>query len=281
MSTVLRIVHRTGYVYEKPATASYNEIRMTPVPTRQQRLISASLEITPTPWTNYFVDYWNTAVTAFEVHEKHKELTIVSTSVVAVDRATPRGKDLTWAQLRSYEVVDELSELLDITARVEPPQELIAFVRDHTSADTRPAEFVAEVAAFVRERVAYVPGASGVHTRAAQVWEAGAGVCQDQAHLVIGAVRAAGIPARYVSGYVVPGPAGEIGTAQRGESHAWVQYWDGTWIGLDPTNGVAPGEQHVEVAFGRDYGDVAPLRGIYRGGGRSRMFVEVAVTREG
>ncbi len=117
----------------------------------------------------------------------------------------------------------------------------------------------------VHAEVKYVFGATGVHTRASEAWEQRSGVCQDMAHLVLGALRSVGIPARYVSGYLMPSRSGELGVPYAGESHAWIQFWDDGWVGADPTNNIRPGDLHVEVAVGRDYRDVAPLTGIFTG----------------
>ena len=141
-----------------------------------------------------------------------------------------------------------------------------------------PAAAVAEVVRQIRERVAYVPGSTEVNTLAAAVWKSGAGVCQDLVHLTLGALRTIGIPARYVSGYMMPDAVAEIGEARTGESHAWLQYWDGAWVGLDPTNDTAPGDFHVEVGTGRDYFDVTPHKGVFSGSVGSELFVEVEVT---
>ena len=97
-------------------------------------------------------------------------------------------------------------------------------------------------------------------------------------HLGLGALRGVGIPARYVSGYVMPSADPVVGEARTGESHAWLQYWDGAWVGLDPTNDTAPGDFHVEVGVGRDYFDVTPLKGVYSGSQSSDLFVEVEMT---
>ena len=107
----------------------------------------------------------------------------------------------------------------------------------------------------------------------------GEGVCQDMAHLTVSLLREVGLPARYVSGYVHPMAAAGPGDEMEGESHAWVEYWVGQWVGCDPTNLAQVGERHVVVAAGRDYGDVPPLKGIYRGAPNSRMQVTVTVTR--
>jgi transglutaminase-like putative cysteine protease len=99
------------------------------------------------------------------------------------------------------------------------------------------------------------------------------------AHVAIGALRSAGVPARYVSGYLHPKRRPEVGDTVVGESHAWIEWWDGDWVGFDPTNDVEPGDRHIVVARGRDYSDVSPLKGIFSGGSTSSMSVDVRVTR--
>jgi transglutaminase-like putative cysteine protease len=146
-----------------------------------------------------------------------------------------------------------------------------------TGAD--PAEAAAEIASWVRDRVAYVPGATQVQTSAQEAWDRGQGVCQDMAHLTVALLREVGLPARYVSGYLYPQPDARPGDTMEGQSHAWVEYWSGEWTACDPTTGAAVGERHVVVARGRDYGDVAPLKGIYQGPPQSSMEVTVRLTR--
>ena len=115
----------------------------------------------------------------------------------------------------------------------------------------------------------YTPGITTVQTTASEAWAQAAGVCQDFTHVTLSLLRAVGIPARYVSGYLYTG-SGEVGETVIGESHAWVEVWDGRWHGLDPTNGRVVGEGHVVVARGRDYADVSPLRGSMPADIRSR-----------
>jgi transglutaminase-like putative cysteine protease len=124
-----------------------------------------------------------------------------------------------------------------------------------------------------------VPGATGVHTSAAQAWDVRKGVCQDFAHVAVGILRNLGVPARYVSGYLQPRSDAEVGEKLRGESHAWVEWWSGSWQAWDPTNGRPAGPDHVLVARGRDYDDVPPLKGIYSGAGSGELFVTVELTR--
>ncbi len=285
MSTIdgmqLRIRHTTGYQYDNGAAASFNEARMTPATTSEQYLLRSRLEISPSPWTYEYRDYWGTTVTAFEVHDPHAELTVVATSVVETQSAVvPDPDDVThigWDDLEG--VADELCEYLDSSTWVEPPESLVAELEPLRSAASTPADYAASVMALVHDRIVYRAGSTEVTSTAADAWEAGNGVCQDIAHLTLGALRHAGIPARYVGGYLHPTSEPEVGAAVAGESHAWIEYWDGEWVGFDPTNEIPQGPRHIVVARGRDYADNPPLRGIYSTPGESELFVEVEITR--
>ena len=125
----------------------------------------------------------------------------------------------------------------------------------------------------------YVPGSTGVRTSAQEAWSLRKGVCQDIAHLTLGMLRAVGIPARYVSGYLFPLAGGAVGDTVAGQSHAWVEWWCGDWVPFDPTNGVPIGVRHVTVAHGRDYADVTPLKGVYHGAPSTDLGVTVEITR--
>lgn len=278
MGRQLRLVHHTGYRYAGTVSTSHNEVRMTPRSTRDQFVHATRLDITPVAWAHSFVDYWGTQVTSFEVSEPHSELTVVATSTVEVGERAARGRGVDWAGLRSDAFVDQNIEMLTVTDHVDPGAEVRKLAAEVARGSELPWAAAAGIVAAISDRVAYVPGSTEVNTRASVVWERKAGVCQDLVHLSLGALRSVGIPARYVSGYVMPASEPVIGEVRVGESHAWLQYWDGEWVGLDPTNGVAPGEFHVEIGVGRDYFDVPPLRGVYSGSGASQLFVEVEMT---
>ena len=278
MAHQLRVVHRTGFRYAQGVSASHNEARMTPRSTREQFVLATKLEISPMAWTHGYRDYWGTHVTAFEIAERHERLNVVSTSTVEVSDRVPRGHHLSWETLADPVLVDEQVEMLAISDHVEPPSELKRIAAEARRSCDLPAQAAQRIIDQIRDRVAYVPGSTEVNTQASAVWEAGAGVCQDLVHLALGGLRSVGIPARYVSGYVVPSAQAEVGEVRTGESHAWLQYWDGDWVGLDPTNDAPPGDFHIEVGYGRDYFDVPPLKGVYSGSRSSDMFVEVEIT---
>lgn len=273
----LRITHTTGYRYETGAVASFNEARMTPLTTPDQMVLRSRIDVTPTPWSSEYRDYWGSTVTAFEVNEPHAELTVVATSIVQTSAAGTEPEHRPWQDLDT--VRDEWCEFLGINHWVEPSPDLrseLAPIRAHAATPTHYAE---AVCTFLYENVRYVEGATEVTTNAADAWDAKSGVCQDFAHLTLGALREARIPARYVSGYLHPSPDPVVGEDVVGESHAWIEWWDGEWVGYDPTNAQPVGEQHVLVARGRDYEDVPPLRGIYSTRGDSELFVNVEITR--
>ena len=279
MSVRLKVMHRTGFSYAGGALKSYNEARMTPQTTLEQELRHSRLDVLPVPWSFNYTDYWGTQVTAFEVHEKHEKLSVTCTSTVDVDREVRSGVGLSWADLRTSRVVDEFVETLHISDRVDPGEDLLAWVQPLAEQSDKPGDYARSVVALIHDEVEYVTGSTHVESRAAEAWAARSGVCQDMAHLTVGCLRHAGIPARYVSGYLVPKATAEIGQAVSGESHAWVEWWDGEWVGFDPTNGIGVNNHHVVVAHGRDYADVAPLSGIFTGGKALDMFVEVEITR--
>jgi len=273
----LRIKHTTGYHYETGAVASFNEARMTPATTSEQYMLRSRLDISPSPWTYEYRDYWGTTVTAFEVHDPHGDLSVVATSTVETQPPSTAVEHITWDDL--LPVQDEFCEYLTMSDWVAPAENLVAELDSLRSAAGSPAEYAASAMSMVHARIQYLPGTTEVTTTAADAWAAGSGVCQDIAHLTVGALRHARIPARYVSGYLHPSSDPVIGETVAGESHAWIEYWDGEWVGFDPTNEVAQGPRHVVVARGRDYADNPPLRGIYSTSGGSDLFVEVEITR--
>lgn len=278
MTMQLRIKHTTGYHYEKGAMASFNEARMTPMTTSEQYVLRSRLEITPSPWSYEYRDYWGTTVTSFEVHDPHADLTVVATSIVDTQDVPPKPHAAAWDDLTA-DVRDEWCEYLVLSDWVAPSPDLHALLEPLRAGAERPGDYAEAVMRLLHDSIAYVPGSTEVTTTAADAWDAKTGVCQDFAHLSLGALRDAGIPARYVSGYLHPSPDPAVGETVAGESHAWIEWWDGEWVGWDPTNAIAPGPRHVVVAKGRDYADSPPLRGIFSTAGGSELFVGVEITR--
>jgi len=277
----LRIRHETGFRYDGEATASYNEARMLPTSSDGQQVLSSQLDVQPTAGQRGYVDYWGTQVSAFDVLQPHTRLTLTATSLVEVQPREHPVHRLGWEALADeVETRTGYVEQLARTPRTDPPAELAALARRALVEADSPCDAALAITRLVGERIAYVPGSTSVTSTAADAWSAGAGVCQDITHLAVGALRSVGIPARYVSGYLHPMPDAPIGVPVEGESHAWVEWFCGSWCGFDPTNLIGIGDRHVRVGHGRDYGDVPPLRGVYAGPSGSELFVRVEITRE-
>lgn len=277
----LRIEHQTGFSYQGDVSASYNEARMLPVSTDSQFVLNSSLDIEPSTSVNQYVDYFGTRVAAFDVLSPHSALTITARSLVEVRPRPLEHAEIAWDALareasRSIETVEQLGQ----TGRTRPHPEVAELARSIAAEHGHPGHAAHAISVAVGDAVEYMHGITGVHSTASEAWEARKGVCQDIAHVTLGALREVGIPARYVSGYLHPRPSAEVGVAVTGESHAWVEWFAGEWQGFDPTNNVEIGDRHVLVGRGRDYGDVPPLRGVYAGPFKSNLHVKVTITRE-
>lgn len=279
MSMQLRISHTTGYEYDGKAITSYNEARLTPQTSPEQIVVHTRLDISPTPWTFTFRDYFGTQVTSFEVLDPHDALTVSAHATVHTNRAPLAAPTLVWDDLGRPDVAEVHTEFLMLPDLVVPTDDFAAKVETIRADASTPGDAATAVCRLVHDEVEYIPGATQVHSRAAEAWEKRGGVCQDMAHLAIGGLRSLGIPARYVSGYFHPQADPEIGATVQGESHAWVEWWDAGWHAFDITNDQPISDRHVVIAAGRDYGDVKPLSGIFSGTRTSRMFVNVEVTR--
>jgi len=276
----IRVVHRTGFTYEEPATASYNEARMLPHSGGEQFVLQAGLDIRPGATQHSYLDYWGTRVSTFEVLTPHRELSVTATSLVEVLPAPVRRSELGWEELAAAAgTTVQLVEASTLSAATEPPPEVAELAGEIVAEGAPVGETALEICRAVGSSMEYVRGVTGVHSTAAEAWGERKGVCQDIAHVALGALRSVGIPARYVSGYLHPDPGAAIGETVIGESHAWVEWFAGDWRGYDPTNLAEVGDLHVLVGRGRDYSDVTPLRGVYAGPGSSELFVSVEVTR--
>lgn len=272
----LRIEHQTGFRYAGNVRASYNEARLMPLTLGWQTTLEARVDVTPAANLSRYWDYWGTQVTVFDLHEPHELLEVKGTSVVETSPAPPLPVPLEWTEIaargeRWYE--------LTVPTRLTGVDASLESTAREAAADLDPLSAALAVTGWVRDTVAYVRGATGVRTSAQEAYAQRAGVCQDLAHLSVGMLRTIGLPARYVSGYIHPSQEAEIGVTGDGQSHAWVEFWVGQWVAWDPTNGAQPAERHVTVARGRDYEDVAPLKGVYRGAPSTSVGVGVQVTR--
>ncbi|MFJ5958948.1 transglutaminase N-terminal domain-containing protein [Paenarthrobacter sp. NPDC092416] len=279
--TRLSIVHTTSYTYNASVERSYNEARITPLSSVGQTVLESTVKIWPSSAaTGNYIDYWGSKVTTFDLQQRHETMKVTATATVEVDRTqrVAGAASLSWELLCSPRVVSGHSEWLTPTPLTAVGDEIQASVAKAT-AGMPPTEAATAVMAWMKEEMSYVPGVTGVTTNAEQAWQQRKGVCQDLAHLGIGALRSINIPARYVSGYIHPRPQASIGETVAGQSHAWLQWWDGQWRSWDPTNHKPASDFHVSVATGRDFRDVSPVRGILSGGGGTAPAVTVEMTR--
>ena len=282
MTWTLDVRHVTHYEYESDVVASYNEARVTPQSRLHQVTLGARIDIDPPVRPSHYWDYWGTLVHVFDVHVSHRALTITASSIVHTPSvpALHPPSELTWADLDTDDVRDRFCEFLSLSGVASAGDGSIDAAAAAIRADApSPADVIELASTWVRSQLVYEKGSTSVSTSALEAWAAGRGVCQDFVHLTLALVRAAGIPARYVSGYFHPDPASPIGAAVSGESHAWAEAWIGDWVPFDPTNNVPVGERHVVVARGREYRDVTPLKGIYSGAPPASPSVRVELTR--
>jgi transglutaminase-like putative cysteine protease len=282
------LVHVTQFYYDGPVSESYNEVRLRPLHDDGQSCLSFRLSTAPAAQVNSYRDAFGNWVHQFNVLAEHRHLTIETESVVLAHNAVPRPAGvLTLVELDS--IRDGLAEdYFDFVAptgyvpRLSALDELQKIAEERS--DGTILGFATSASNLVHERFAYVKGATHVNSSIADSMAVGAGVCQDFAHLLLGLLRGRGLPARYVSGYLVPRKTAD-GTASVEEviggqaSHAWAEVFlpDAGWVGLDPTLGEPVSPRHVRIAYGRDYGDVAPVRGIYKGHAGQRLAVDVRV----
>ncbi|TKV61779.1 transglutaminase family protein [Nakamurella flava] len=294
----LLIVHRTVLTYPDTVTTSYNEVRMQPIDEPGQAVLSSRLELEPFEGVLSYQDYFGTRVSAFDIHRPHRHLSVTSTTTVETfaqssgiwspapapsasgwSDPAPPADPLGWDELAGSGCADRFEEFLTSTPLTQLDDELVGIATEMQASATSPAAAAAAVTDWVHRTLKYEGGSTGVHTSAAEAYHARRGVCQDISHLAIGLLRHMGIPTRYVSGYLHPDPAAPIGKQVTGESHAWIEWWNGTWNAFDPTNLSAPSQAHVVVGRGRDYRDVAPVKGVYAGPDATGNEVSVRVTR--
>jgi transglutaminase-like putative cysteine protease len=287
-----RVVHRTHYTYESEVSASYGEAHLMPRETHNQQPYQATLTVDPFP-EHYRErrDFFGNRVAHFTVLENHRELTVTATSVVDIrDRREilPRVGDLAWEDARDELRRDAAPESLDArqfvlaSPAVGPTAAAVDYV-GRSFAPGRPiVDALGELCNRFHTEFEFSPGATTVSTPVDEVLARRAGVCQDFAHLSMSGLRGLGLAVRYVSGYLeTDPPPGEEKLVGADVSHAWVSVFvpHVGWVDMDPTNGQFVNNRYVTVAWGRDYSDVPPLKGvIYTEGEGQTLEVTVDVT---
>ncbi len=286
-----RVTHTTAYSYSEPASLSQNELFLTPRSTNRQQVLQTQLSFAPQPqYVHRRIDYFGNVVHVFMIEQPHAELSLTTTSIVRTGRSLRIEPEATlpWEEvvrrLQAHTTPEDLEAYQFIFA--SPMIGIDPGIQTYGRASFPSGRPVLEGGMDLMQRIftefAYDKAASTVDTPVAQVLANKRGVCQDFSHLAIACLRSQGLAARYVSGYLetLP-PPGKPKLEGADASHAWVAlYVPGEgWVDLDPTNNIFAGEAHITLAWGRDYSDVAPVKGVVMGGGLHTLAVEVDVAR--
>ena len=286
----VRVVHKTMYTYPEAVPSSHHEAHLAPRDGRSQVCLAHAVQITPKPTaTRERRDYFDNRTLYFGIHESHRWMEVVAESDILVrEREHSMFLDKTsWETARDVVARDRQPESLAAYEFVfgspyvgAAHPELAEFARPSFSAERPLLDAVADLTERIFEGLTYDTTATETSTPLTDVIRERRGVCQDFAHFEIGCLRAVGLPARYVSGYLsTTPPPGKARLVGCDASHAWISTYlpNVGWVDFDPVNNMVPGERHVTVAYGRDYGDVTPVRGVIVGGGRHVVHVSVDV----
>ncbi|MGZ5181579.1 MAG: transglutaminase family protein [Ramlibacter sp.] len=288
---LLHVVHETTYAYAPAVKTAQHLMHLRPSSRGGQRVLRHGLRISPEPARcSESVDVFGNTRCFFGLQSAHERLQVIADSVVATSAAAPPGDSLPWEDARERlryhrgARYDPAAEFLFASPYVPRHQDFIDYARA-SFAPRRPLlDAARELMARIHADFSYVAQATDASTPALDALALRQGVCQDFAHVMLGCLRSLGLPARYVSGYLLteppPGQARLVGSDA---SHAWVSVYlpaergPGRWADLDPTNDRASGEDYVTLAVGRDYSDVSPIRGVIHGGANHTLHVAVTV----
>jgi transglutaminase-like putative cysteine protease len=279
--------HVSTYAYERSVDASYHMLRLTPRALPHQRVLRSEIVAAPAPDSvSERTDYFGNAVRFLTMAEPHERLSIEMTATVEVAFPTPPDPDASPAWERAREALPPDA----VEFAQDSPFVPADGVADYAAASFPPGRPILAGARDLTRRIhrdfAYDTEATDLATPVAEVVRLRRGVCQDFAHVELAALRSLGLAARYVSGYIRTGHGTPLAGRQPGSaltgadaSHAWVSVFcpGSGWVDLDPTNDLVVGEDHIVLAWGRDYGDVSPVRGVILGGGEHKLEVAVEV----
>ena len=275
------IQHTTQFRYDAQIRESTMELRMQPRSEGSGRCLSFDLHIAPRPRVFAYRDCWNNLVHAFDVPGFHQELEIKATAIVENVGEGSTPSVCTWADLDAATNEDDFWDFLLPSKFARRTERLTALIQEWQIARRDdPLSLLNELSEKIYRGFEYVPSATRADSPIDEALEGRRGVCQDFTHIFIAAAREIGIPCRYVSGYLYHGDNSRdrsVATA----THAWPEAWlpGNNWIGFDPTNNLLTAERHIRTAVGRDYADVPPTRGVFKGRATTDLSVAVEVKR--
>lgn len=291
---LLHVTHSTRYDYTPPVETAQHLAHLKPMGTASQRLVSHALTISPTPaQSSESPDVYGNTRAFFALESTHEELIVTAESVVETSHpllSPAVARDLPWEEVRerfryvkdsSY---DPAAEFVFPSRYVPRHDDFAAYARASFMAGRPAFDAAMDLTMRMFHDFTYDTDSTEISTPALEALAQRKGVCQDFAHIMIACLRTMGLPARYVSGYLLTQPPpGEPRLVGADASHAWVSVYlpgedgPGDWADFDPTNGRQPGEDYVTLAIGRDYSDVSPMRGVLHGGARHTLHVGVTV----
>ena len=279
--TKLSVFHRTAFFYASPATNSVNTLHLEPRTFPYQKTLGALIRVVPATRVRRFTDLFQNITHHFELLEPHGHLEIESRIRVhnlPLDISNA-SREATKEGFNDVSIREQIWPYLQESRWVSRHPEVWRQALDITREFTAVFDQATALMAWIYREFRYEPGVTDVNTHLEEAFKMRHGVCQDFSHVMLGLCRSVGIPARYASGYLYNGPRDTLVGAQA--SHAWTEvYLPGAgWIGFDPTNNTLADERYVKIAVGRDYEDVAPVRGNYHVTGHCRMEVQVEVER--
>lgn len=287
---IYHVTHTTWYDYPSAVLLCQNRLHLRPRERDRQQCRHHELSIAPTPVSRHDgTDFFGNSITWITLEEPHRELKLTATTEVNVDAPSSEvnvGLSTPWEVARDMlDGADDLSiiearQFIFDSAHVTRFDELAEYARPSFTPGRPLFEAALDLTCRIEKDFRFMPGSTNVDTSAMDVLSLRRGVCQDFAHLQIGCLRSLGLPARYVSGYLATKPPpGQRRLAGADVSHAWVSVFDPGigWVDFDPTNGLIPTDQHVTLAWARDYDEICPVRGITVGGDGQWMQVAVDV----
>lgn len=278
---VFKIVHITKYQYNWPIKESINEIRLFPHHFENQEVLQYQLLITHNPDVDISVDYYGNRMGNFNVLDTHTEMTIESRMLVRVNHSLKIPEiDATSVNDIREDKEKSISLLrLCYIDNIEKQNEIENILREINIENKSIIEIAQQCNAYVFENFTYTKGITNIETTVDEILTLKKGVCQDFAHILLQLLRTAGIPSRYVSGYICPNESGFRG---EGATHAWVEIYTPTqgWLGLDPTNNIWTMDNHVRLSVGRNFSDCTPIKGTFKGLARQTLSVCVSIGYE-
>ncbi|GAA4964756.1 transglutaminase family protein [Algibacter aquimarinus] len=273
------IKHSTKYSYSDAVIDGATLIRLHPINDDYQKVVSHLISVTNNPFVETFNDFYDNRVGTFMVTEPHEVLDIISEiEVTTSDRLFPDDSVDIVSQWEELKRIKCLIDFIDFTRHkpFEGSQDISDIILDLKLKTKSPFKAVLELCEYVHANFEYKAGITDVNTPIDEAWKLKKGVCQDFTNVLLQMVKMAGIPARYVSGYICPND--DI-TRGEGATHAWIEAYIPFygWLGIDPTNNAIANENHVRLAVGKNYNDCSPVKGVFKGNVEAKMEVKVEV----